>query len=182
MDVLLIIDMQKASFSSTVRYDAQNLVFRINQLSDYVRGRHGKVIFIQHDGTLENGHLPFTEGGEILSSLSRCDVDYVVRKSICDAFYQTELREILSRLRVERLIISGCATDFCVDTTIRSVVSHGYHVVVVSDCHTTADRPHLKAEQIIEHHNWVWRDLLVPNKQVEVLALSFCIKSVPIVT
>jgi len=39
-------------------------------------------------------------------------------------------------------------------------VSHGHHVVVVSDAHTLSDRPHLDAPTVIRHHNWVWSNLI----------------------
>ncbi|MNF54025.1 hypothetical protein D3C84_354360 [compost metagenome] len=34
---------------------------------------------------------------------------------------------------------------------------------MLQDGHTTADRPHLSAEQIIEHHNWMWQHLDLPE-------------------
>ncbi len=169
MDVLLIIDMQEALFTSQIRYDAQGVVKRINRLSEKIRNKNGNVLFIQHDGTGEEGLAPFTPGWEILSSLDKQDSDMIIRKTICDAFYCTDLKMQLDKLDAERLIITGCATDFCVDTTIRAAVSHNYHVVVASDCHTTADRPHLKAESVIAHHNWVWGDLIVPDGRVDVV-------------
>ena len=169
MDVLLIIDMQKALFSNMARYDADGVIERINRLSEKVRSQNGKVIFVQHDGTEEDGLLPSTPGWVILPSLKKRDSDIIIRKTICDSFYQTDLKTTLDKLDTSRLIITGCATDFCVDTTVRAAVSHEYHVVIASDCHTTADRPHLGAKQVIEHHNWVWGDLIVPEGSVEVV-------------
>ncbi|MCP4694589.1 MAG: isochorismatase family protein, partial [Desulfobacterales bacterium] len=64
--------------------------------------------------------------------------------------------------------VTGCATDFCVDTTVRSAASKDYEMVVVSDAHTTGDRPHLGAEAIIEHHNWVWENFIPPGKDIMV--------------
>ena len=62
-----------------------------------------------------------------------------------------------------RLIITGCATDFCVDTTIRAAASRNFEVVVVEDGHTTADRPHVDALSVMRHHNWVWENLIHPR-------------------
>jgi nicotinamidase-related amidase len=45
-------------------------------------------------------------------------------------------------------------------STVRSAAALGYPVVVVSDCHTVSDRPHMDAEKVIEHHHWVWRNLI----------------------
>ncbi len=125
--------------------------------------------FVQHDGTSEEGLLPLTPGWEILSSLTKRDSDLVIRKTINDSFYNTQLNECLNKLNAEKVIISGWATDFCVDSTVRAAVSLEHKVVVASDCHTVSDRPGLTAKQIIEHHNWLWANLLTPGKEVEVV-------------
>jgi len=36
----------------------------------------------------------------------------------------------------------------------------GFKVVAVADCHTVSDRPHLSAERVIDHHHWIWANLL----------------------
>ena len=172
IDVLLIIYMQDASFYESDTFDSNGVISRINQLSEYLCANEGRVIFIQHDGTAEEGLSPNTSGWEILSALTRTDSDIIIRKTTNDAFYNTELHDVLAGINPEKLIISGWATDFCVDTTVRSSVSHNYNVVVASDCHTLSNRPHLQAEQIIEHHNWVWRNLITPAKEVEVSGIS----------
>ena len=169
MDILLIIDMQEASFKNSDKHDSDNVVARINRLSQHLRQNGGKVVFIQHDGTEEEGLLPFSPGWEILSSLVKYEDDIVVRKTINDAFYNTELNEFLRKFGEVRLLVSGWATDFCVDTTIRAAVSYGYKTVAVADCHTVSDRPHFKAEQVIEHHNWIWKNMLAPKERIEVL-------------
>ncbi len=49
---LLIIDMQKGSFTSaTPRFDTHGVIKRINELASIFRGRQLPVFFIQHDGT-----------------------------------------------------------------------------------------------------------------------------------
>ncbi|TQV78768.1 isochorismatase family protein [Exilibacterium tricleocarpae] len=172
MDILLIIDMQVASFAKGEKYDSDNVIARINQLSEHVRRNGGKVVFIQHDGTEEEGLLPFSSGWKILPSLTQDKRDVVIRKTINDSFYNTSLNKWLQQFNEIRLLVTGWATDFCVDTTIRAAVSHGYNVVAVSDCHTVSDRPHLSAEQVIEHHNWIWNNMHTPAKPVEVLPLK----------
>lgn len=171
MNVLIIIDMQESSFMESDKFDSDRVIKRINQLSEYFRANDGKVIFIQHDGTEEEGLIPHTPGWEILSVLTKSTTDTIIRKVTNDAFYNTKLHGLLTKLSPEKLIISGWATDFCVDTTIRSAVSHDYNVAVASDCHTVSDRPHLKAEQVIKHHNWVWKNLITQGNDVEVAPL-----------
>jgi nicotinamidase-related amidase len=60
-------------------------------------------------------------------------------------------------------MVTGWATDLCVDATVRSAAARGFHVVAVADCHTVSDRPHLSADKVITHHHWVWRNLLAPH-------------------
>jgi len=169
LDALLIIDMQVGSFEGQPpRHDAEAVIARINALIRGVRRAGGLVVFIQHGeprGALEPG----TPGWEILPALERDPADPVVRKTACDAFYETDLQEVLARHAVRRLIVTGCATDFCVDTTIRSAASKDYEVVVAADGHTTRDRPHLDAASIIRHHNWMWENLILPHGEVRVV-------------
>ena len=54
---------------------------------------------------------------------------------------------------IRHLVVGGCMTQFCVDTTCRSAVAHGFDVTLVADGHTTADMGGLSFEQIIAHHN-----------------------------
>jgi ureidoacrylate peracid hydrolase len=54
-----------------------------------------------------------------------------------DAFHNTDLEAILKGLKCDTLIITGIATNFCVETTVRSAMNRGYNVVVLSDCVAT---------------------------------------------
>jgi nicotinamidase-related amidase len=167
---LLVIDMQAGLFGpESPRHDAEGVVKRINELARAVRRAGGVVVFVQHDGPPGDPFEPGAEGWRLLPSLEREDGDLVVHKTACDAFYRTELGDALDRRGATRLIVTGCATDFCVDTTVRAAASRDYQVVVPEDGHTTADRPHVDAVSLIRHHNWVWENLIHPRRRVEVM-------------
>lgn len=161
MDVLLIIDMQQGLFAQPRHQDAQ-VIANINQLAQSVRASQGRVIYVQHDepGSELEPHSP---GWQLHKDLTPAPGESRVRKTACDSFLGTELGFLLAEQAVDRLLICGCATDFCVDTTVRSAAGQGYDVTVLTDAHTTADRPHLNAEQIIEHHHWMWQHLSLPE-------------------
>lgn len=57
------------------------------------------------------------------------------------------------------LILTGRATDFCVDATLKSALTSDYFITVVADGHTTADRPMISARQVIQYFNWLWSEL-----------------------
>lgn len=164
---MLVIDMQQGLFDELPRFDPEGVVERINRLTERVRAANGTVLFIQHDGPKGDVLEPGTGGWELLAALNRRDNDPVIRKSACDAFLDTGLADTLDRLRATTLIITGCATDFCVDTTLRAATSRGFDVLVPTDCHTTGDRPHLDAKAIIAHHNFMWENLILPAHPVK---------------
>jgi nicotinamidase-related amidase len=167
MNALLVIDMQVGLFGpDTPRHDANGVVERINALAGAVREAGGTVVFIQHDGPPGDTFEPQSAGWQLLPSLDRRDGDLVVHKRACDAFYETDLAEALDQRRVTRLLVTGCATDFCVDTTVRTAASRDYEIVVVEDGHTTADRPHVDAVSLIRHHNWLWQNLIHPRTRI----------------
>lgn len=166
---LVIIDMQRGSFTPmTARHDAEGLVTRLNGLAARVRAAGGTVVFVQHDGPEGDPHHPDHPGWRLLPGLDARPQDPVVRKTACDAFLGTTLEQVLRQQGADALIVTGCATDYCVDTTVRAALARGWRTVVPSDGHTTADRPHLPAVKIIEHHNAIWADFIAPCGPAEV--------------
>ncbi|WP_316847020.1 cysteine hydrolase family protein [Pedobacter psychrodurus] len=169
MKALLIIDMQVGSFKPyALRYDTLGVIERINILSNYFRANN-KVIFVQHDGTKENIFLPNTSDWKLLPELISSSSDYLISKSANDAFYNTNLQATLAENNITELFITGCATDFCIDATVKSAVSKDYEVTVVEDAHTTADRPHLSACNVIKHYNWIWNEMTPTNFKIKVV-------------
>lgn len=163
-DALIVIDMQQGSFGpASPRHDAAGLVGRLNLLADEVRGGGGPVVFIQHDGPPGDPHHPDAPGWRLPPDVCVRPDDTIIRKRSCDAFLQTSLDDFLRTRAIDRLVVTGCATGYCVDTTVRSALGRGLPTIVPSDGHTTADRPHLPATQIIEHHNAIWADFPAPR-------------------
>jgi|GEM_PF-4106979 nicotinamidase-related amidase len=111
-------------------------------------------------------------GWEFLDSLDIQTADCIVAKTICDSFYGTKLKEILEQNGVDELFIVGWATDFCVDTTVRSAGSREYTITVVGDAHTAADREHLSGQVIIQHHNAVWSAMDVAKSPIRVASAA----------
>jgi len=166
---LLIIDMQKGSFTEeTPRFDTNGVVSRINELTSLFRKLNLPVIFIQHDGTGSGEFEKNSKDWENLDELTIETKDILIDKYANDVFYKSELQNTLENLNVNELLITGCATDFCVEATIQSALTKEYNITVVADGHTTGNRPHLKANKIIEHYNWVWQNMIPTQGKVEV--------------
>ena len=166
---LLIIDMQKGSFTpKTPRFDTEGVVKRINELAVLFREQDFPVLYIQHDGTGTGVFEKNTVDWENLSELRVEPTDILIDKYANDVFYNSTLQSILNDQNVSELVITGCATDFCVASTIQSALTKDYTITVIENAHTTGDRPHLKAEQLIEHYNWVWRNMIPTKGKIEV--------------
>ena len=82
MDVLIVVDMQEHMLRGDAKHELSRVVDRINRLAARVRGRGGRVVFIQHDGAPGEEFDPFTPAWEILSSLEIESDDLRVRKKL----------------------------------------------------------------------------------------------------
>ena len=163
MDAMLIVDMQVGLLNGKPKHDLPGVIARINQLAGKVRAQSGTVIFIQHCGSEGDDFEPNAPGWAFLPELVRDPADLIVQKQMNDPFAGAELQACLNRIAPDRLLVTGWATDLCVDATVRSAVSNHHNVVVVTDAHTLSDRPHLDATSVIRHHHWVWRNLIAPK-------------------
>jgi nicotinamidase-related amidase len=159
--VLVVVDMQNGVFE-TPRIERERCVAQINQL---IRAADG-VIFIQHKeaGGLEEG----SDGFALLPELEQPAGARYVTKTACDAFYKTELEQVLQDNGTTAFVICGCATDYCVDTTIKNGASRGYAITVAEDAHTTANRAAAEAKTLIAHYNEIWRTLTLPDNPLHV--------------
>lgn len=169
MDVLVVVDLQVGLLEGAPKHDLPGVVERINTLTETVRDSAGRVIRIRHCGQAGGAFEPQAAGWAFLPELACRPDDIVVEKALNDPFAGTALGETLAHLAPDRVLVTGWATDFCVDATVRSCVSNGHHVVAVADGHTVSHRPHLDARAVIEHHNWVWSGLIT-NRSVRVMA------------
>lgn len=162
---LLVIDFQNAILEAPPAYQAGLVLERIRELIGRARHSGTPVIFVQHQeaGTAwEAGSKTW----EFPAAIAPQPQDYVSAKQSCDAFRNSDLERHLAEQGIGRLVICGYATEFCIDTNVRRAASLGLETVVVSDAHTTRDRPHLDAQHIVAHHNWVWSEFANPGNPI----------------
>jgi nicotinamidase-related amidase len=175
---LLIVDVQRAILQGKGRPEVQEAldrtVERIAGLLDRARRRGFPVIHVQHDGPIGHRLERGTPGWEFRPEVAPRGAEPVVHKRSCDAFFETKLVEILNTQQIRRLVIAGCMTEYCIDTTCRRAVTLFRDVVLPSDGHTTGDSPDLSFDRIVAHHNRVldgfsagrWTIQVVPSAEV----------------
>ncbi len=169
---LIVIDVQHEFFDkSPAASSAASVVDRINGLCERARENAIPVIFIQHQsstGPLEKG----SPGWRLAEGLITAPGDRILAKTTADAFLRTELESVLQESAVSRLIVCGYATEFCVDTSIRRAAALGYDVIIAADAHTTHDKAHAPARQIVTHHNATLAGITSFGKRISCLAAA----------
>jgi ureidoacrylate peracid hydrolase len=71
---------------------------------------------------------------DIVPELKPQTGDIVIYKHRFSGFYQTDLDAILKQLGVKYLIVTGCTTSVCVESTIRDAMFRDYVCVLLADC------------------------------------------------
>ncbi len=153
---LLLVDVQNAMFSyeNSRLYREDVVMDNIVSLVSKARSSDVPVIYIQHTGHDEDDE--FLEGSHTWQIHPRVEplvTESIIMKPTCDSFHKTGLEEELRKRDIQKLVIAGMQTEFCIDTTSRRAFSLGYGVTLVKDAHSTFDRSNLSAAQIVEHHN-----------------------------
>ncbi len=165
---LLIIDVQQGLFDEAYEEDSAVLK-RIEGLRQQARDQRIPVLYLQHNGgpghPLEKG-IP---GWQIHPLVQPHAEDIVLDKRASDSFYETPLHEKLQALAINRLVVTGAMTEFCVDATCRRAASLNYTVCLVADGHLTGDNGVLTAAQIVAHHNHLLAELAHPTHPITVL-------------
>jgi ureidoacrylate peracid hydrolase len=71
---------------------------------------------------------------DIVDALQPADSEPVIYKTRFSAFYRTDLDELLRSWGVKYLIVTGCTTSICVESTIRDAFFRDYHCILLEDC------------------------------------------------
>lgn len=150
---LLVIDVQKGLCTGQwAAFDIDRVIANINTVAAKARAAGAPVVFIQHEA--DGSPLQFeSEAWRLDERLAVAPEDLCVRKTTCDSFLKTQLQALLQARGVDRLVVCGLQSDFCVDTTARRALGLGYPVTLVADAHSTVDNGVLTAAQIVAHHN-----------------------------
>lgn len=151
---LIVIDVQQGLLNPDFPvHDATGLLARLAGLIGRARAAGVPVIYVQHNEDEEGGLQPGGNAWRIHPAVAPLEGEPVVQKRTPDSFHETTLQSELAARSIRKLVLCGCQTDFCVDTTCRRAFSLGYDVTLVKDGHSTYGHDDLSAEQIIRHHN-----------------------------
>ncbi|MFH8532347.1 cysteine hydrolase family protein [Streptomyces tendae] len=169
---LLVVDMQNTTVAMAHR--AAETVAAIAGLSERARAAGVPVVTVRQQ---DAGMVPGTEGWQVVPELAPREGEPVVDKTTPDSFLGTDLDAVLTARGVTEVIVTGFATEVCVDTTARQALSRGYDLVVVADGHTTSVRTEedvdlVPADRSIAQYNAVYRTIGWPGRRIRVRAAA----------
>lgn len=159
---LLVIDLQNGVIASA--YQREAVLGAVNALIDNARRSRIPVVWIRHE---DSDLVPGTAPWQFVSELSPAAGEPIVEKRYRDAFEDTDLENVLSELRVGKLIVTGAQTDICIRSTLHGALVRGYDATLVGDAHTTEDMssPGVpSAEGVIRHTNLYWSGQKAPGR------------------
>jgi streptothricin hydrolase len=138
----------------------------ISGLLETARSSGSVIVFVQNDGPPGEVDAPGSPGWELFFPAG--DGEIVVRKDQSDAFGSNAwLARTLQGLGVERIVISGMQSEFCIEATSLGAVREGFSVLLPRGAHATFDDGTTKASEVADS---VERSL--SEAGVEIVSLS----------
>lgn len=95
-----------------------------------------------------------TPGQEIIEELAPEPGDLVVRKYRSSGFWGTNLDMLLRSNGIETVIVTGCTTEGCVESTARDALFNDYYVVLPEDCVASDDPRQHEASLFLMRHRF----------------------------
>lgn len=159
-DAVLVIDMLRGfleeGYPLYIGEEARSIIPNIQGLLEKEIARGSKVFFVcdNHDpDDLEFKMFPphciaGTPEVEVVPELSKYPGDIIPKKRY-SAFFNTNLDEILKKIKPDKLIVCGVLTDICVMHTVADARNRDYAVEVPVDCVAALDE---KTQQFALDH------------------------------
>jgi ureidoacrylate peracid hydrolase len=93
-------------------------------------------------------------GQEIVAELAPEPGDLVVRKYRSSGFWGTNLDMLLRSNGIETVVVTGCTTEGCVESTARDALFNDYYVVLPEDCVASDDSRQHEASLFLMRHRF----------------------------
>jgi nicotinamidase-related amidase len=159
---VIVVDVQVGVVAQA--FERDRVIENIRSLVDQARASDVPVVWVQHhDEHLERD----SDDWQLVPELSRRDDETLVHKEYGDSFEGTVLDDVLGRLGVGRLVVTGAQTDACIRSTLHGGFVRGYDVTLVGDAHTTEDLSEWGApapDLVVAHTNMYWNEQRAPHR------------------
>jgi ureidoacrylate peracid hydrolase len=164
---LLVIDAQKVYSLTNSRLkvaNIENTIKNINKIIKYFENKKLPIIYIRHlhnpDGSEAGRMYDFTGKIKKIGFIKgSSEVEYIddlikvkdspeIIKNRYNAFFNTNLANILNKLNINQVVIVGFMTNFCCESTARDAHDRDYYVDFIIDATGTPGLEKLNQDQI----------------------------------
>jgi nicotinamidase-related amidase len=98
--------------------------------------------------------LPGTPGHAFAPEFAPAGDEVVVRKYRSSGFWGTNLDMVLRSNGIKTVIMGGCTTEGCVESTARDAMFNDYYVVIAEDCVASDHRAQHDASMLLMKHRF----------------------------
>lgn len=98
--------------------------------------------------------IPGTPGHEFAKEFTPLENELVVRKYRSSGFWGTNLDMLLRSNGIKTVVVGGCTTEGCVESTARDAMFNDFYVVIAEDCVASDDRAQHDASMLLMRHRF----------------------------
>ena len=109
---------------------------------------------MRRDGVPLRYSVDGTPGHDFVQGLAPDAGELVVRKHRSSAFWGTNLELLLRSNGIKTVVIGGCTTEGCVESTARDAMFNDLYVVIAVDCVASDDREQHDASLLLMRHRF----------------------------
>ena len=153
---LLVIDMQVVAFDGKVTAPISSgatLLSKVAELIACARAASLPIVFLQTCAVSGQPYAKDVHGWEIHPSVAPVTGDKIVYKVQSNGFEDTDLDEVLTKIKAKSLITCGIWSEYCVTATSSAALELGFTVCVAADGHGTVAETTDAASRVITKQN-----------------------------
>jgi nicotinamidase-related amidase len=98
--------------------------------------------------------IPGTPGHAFAPEFTPLENELVVRKHRSSGFWGTSLDMLLRSNGIKTVVVGGCTTEGCVESTARDAMFNDFYVVIAEDCVASDDRAQHEASMLLMRHRF----------------------------
>lgn len=147
---LILVDIQKG-FDNIAYWGGQrnnlDAEEKAGELLLLWRGFDLPIFHVQHCSSNPESMLHVTnKGNAFRDEVTPIRDEPVIQKNVNSAFIGTDLKALLDRQMITKLVIAGLTTDHCISTTTRMAGNFGFDTFLVSDATATFNKRGINGE------------------------------------
>ncbi|MBB6715264.1 cysteine hydrolase family protein [Clostridium gasigenes] len=150
---LLVVDVQNALVLGEP-YNREEVIGNIKKLVQISRENEVEVIYIQHSDEIGGELEPNCDGWQIYKEVAPISGEKVINKNYNSAFRNTTLKKYLDSRGINKLIITGMQTEYCIDTTVKVAFEYGFKLIIPEETNTTFNNGKMLAKDLYEYYNF----------------------------